>query len=268
LDFSRIEAGRLDLESISFDLRESLGEAMKALGFRAHQKGLELIYDVQPDVPERLVGDPSRIRQILVNLVGNAIKFTEKAQLLVTTQTELRGAENRNAALLKFQVKDTGVGIPAEKQQQIFEAFSQVDGSMARKYGGTGLGLTICMRLVEKMGGRIWVESEPGKGSTFRFTIGLEEQKTPSDRPVPLPPEQLWDMPVLVVDDNYTNRTVLNGVLVRWGMRPTAVDGGKAGLQALEIAKNLGRAFPLVLLDGQMPEMDGFAVAERIRENP
>ena len=268
LDLSRIEAGRLDLESIPFDLRESLGDAMKALSFRAHQKGLELIYDVLPDVPERLVGDPSRIRQILVNLVGNAIKFTEEGEILVTVQTERQAAENSEAALLHFAVTDTGVGIPAEKQQQIFEAFSQADGSMARKYGGTGLGLTICMRLVEKMGGRIWVESEPGKGSTFRFTIRLEAQKTHSDRTVPVPPEQLRDMPVLVVDDNYTNRTLLNGMLVRWGMRPTAVDGGKAGLQALEIAKNLGRAFPLVVLDVQMPEMDGFAVAERIHKNP
>jgi len=268
LDFSRIEAGRLDLESIPFDLRESLGEAMKALSFRAHEKGLELIYDVQPNVPEGLVGDPSRIRQVLVNLVGNAIKFTDKGEIVVTVEAEAQKAENSNGALLRFTVRDMGMGIPAEKQLQIFEAFSQVDGSMARKYGGTGLGLSICMRLVEKMGGRIWVESEPGKGSSFRFTIKLDLQKSPSGQPVPVPPERLRDMPVLVVDDNSTNRRVLNRLLSRWGMKPTAVEGGKAALEALEIAKNTGHAFPLVLLDCQMPEMDGFAVAKRIHANP
>jgi two-component system, sensor histidine kinase and response regulator len=268
LDFSKIEAEKLELESIPFDLRESLGEAMKALSFRAHQKGLELIYDVQPDVPEGLVSDPGRIRQIIVNLVGNAIKFTEKGEIFVSVEQQAEEQKDGDSVCLHFAVKDTGVGIPAEKQLKVFEAFSQADGSMTRKYGGTGLGLTICARLVEKMGGRIWVESEPGKGSTFRFTVRLAMQKTSSARPVPLPPEQLRDLPVLVVDDNYTNRRVLNGMLSRWGMKPTAVEGGRAALQALEIAKNVGHPFPLVLLDGQMPEMDGFTVAEQIQKNP
>jgi two-component system sensor histidine kinase/response regulator len=268
LDFSRIEAEKQELESIPFDLRESVGETMKALSFRAHQKGLELVYDVQPDVPEGLVGDPTRIRQIVVNLVGNAIKFTEQGEIVVTVEREPEEPNGGDSVCLHFTVKDTGVGIPAEKQQKVFEAFSQVDGSMARKYGGTGLGLAIGRRLVEKMGGRVWVESEPGKGSTFQFTARLGIQKTSSDRPVPLPPEQLRNLPVLVVDDNYTNRQVLNGMLSRWGMKPTAVEGGKAALQALEIAKNMGHPFPLVLLDGQMPEMDGFTVAEQIQRNP
>jgi signal transduction histidine kinase len=170
LDFSKIEAGKLELESIPFDFRESLGETMKALAFRAHQKGLELIYDVEPDVPEPVLGDPGRIRQILINLVGNAIKFTERGEILVTVKLE---AETPQDVRLYFGVKDTGVGIPADKQKKVFEAFSQADGSMARKYGGTGLGLTICVRLAELMGGRIWLESEPGQGSNFQFTVTL-----------------------------------------------------------------------------------------------
>ena len=265
LDFSKIEAGKLEIESIPFDLRESLGETMKALGFRAHQKGLELIYEVQPDVPEAVMGDPGRIRQIIVNLVGNSIKFTERGEILLSVTQE---SESPEAASLDFAVKDTGVGIPAEKQQRIFEAFSQADGSMARKYGGTGLGLTICTRLVDLMGGRIWVESLPGHGSTFHFTIRLTIQDTLSTRVAPVQPEELRNLPVLIVDDNFTNRRVLQGMLNRWGMRPTAVEGGRAALQALEIAKSTGRAFPLILLDGQMPEMDGFTLAELIQKDP
>jgi PAS domain S-box-containing protein len=267
LDFSKIEAEKLELESIPFDLRESLGDTMKALSFRAHQKGLELIYDVQPDVPEGLIGDPTRLRQIAVNLVGNAIKFTEHGEVVVSVEQEPGEPPKDDSVRLHFAVRDTGVGIPANKQNKVFEPFSQVDGSMARKYGGTGLGLTICARLVEKMGGRIWVESQPGKGSTFRFTARLGVPKTSSSRPIRLPPEQLRDLSVLVVDDNSTNRRVLHGLLTRWGMKPTTVEGGKAALQALEIAKSTGNSFPLVLLDGQMPEMDGFTVAEQIHRN-
>jgi len=265
LDFSKIEAGKLEIESIAFDLRESLGETMRALGFRAHQKGLELIYEVQPEVPEAVLGDPGRIRQIIVNLVGNSIKFTERGEILLSVTQEEDSSE---AVSLHFAVKDTGVGIPADKQERIFEAFSQADGSMARKYGGTGLGLTICTRLVGIMGGRIWVESQPGQGSTFHFTLRLAIQSAPSPRPAPLPPEELLNLPVLIVDDNFTNRRVLQGMLNRWGMRPTAVEGGRTALQALEIAKSTGRSFPLILLDGQMPEMDGFTLAEIIQKDP
>jgi signal transduction histidine kinase/CheY-like chemotaxis protein len=264
LDFSKIEAGKLEIESIPFDLRESLGETMKALGFRAHQKGLELIYEVQPDVAEAVLGDPGRIRQIIVNLVGNSIKFTERGEILLSVTQEKESSED---VLLHFAVKDTGVGIPADKQERIFEAFSQADGTMARKYGGTGLGLTICTRLVEMMGGRIWVESQLGQGSTFHFTLRLAMQTAPPIRPAPVQPEELRDLPVLIVDDNFTNRRVLQGMLNRWGMRPTAVEGGRAALQALEIAKSTGRAFPLILLDGQMPEMDGFTLADLIQKD-
>lgn len=265
LDFSKIEAGKLELEAIPFDLRESLGETMKSLSIRAHQKGLELIYDVQPDVPEALIGDPGRIRQVLVNLVGNSIKFTEQGEVFINVEEE----SNEDAiTCLHFTVKDTGVGIPKEKQEKIFEAFSQADGSMARRYGGTGLGLTICTRLVTMMGGAIWVESQPSKGSTFHFTVRMAVQDKRSLGPVALQPEHLRDLHALIVDDNFTNRRVLTGMLTRWGMRPTAAEGGRAALQALEVAKSTGRPFPLILLDGQMPEMDGFTLAERIKKDP
>jgi len=265
LDFSKIEAGKMELEYIPFDLRESLGETMKALAFRAHQKGLELVYEVEPNVPEALLGDPGRIRQILTNLIGNAIKFTEHGEIFVSVEEQSQEPPN---TILHFAVKDTGVGIPDEKQGTIFEAFTQADGSMARKYGGTGLGLTICVRLVKLMGGRVWLESKPGQGSTFHFTVQMAVQDTASARPIPLQPEQLRDLHALIVDDNFTNRRVLHGMLTRWGMRPTAVEGGRAALQALEVAKSTGHPFPLVLVDGQMPDMDGFALAEQIQKDP
>ena len=265
LDFSRIEAGKLELESIPFDLRESLGEALKALAFQAHQKGLELIYEVQPDVSEALFGDPARIRQILVNLIGNAIKFTGKGEIFVTVEEQSQGPQT---TCLRFAVKDTGVGIPLEKQGLIFEAFSQADGSMTRKYGGAGLGLAICVRLVEMMRGRIWVESQPGEGSTFFFTVQLGVQNPAAARPALLRPEQLRDLHTLIVDHNFTSRQLLYGMLSRWGMRPIAVEGGRAALQALETARSIGHPFPLVLLNAQMPEMDGFTLAEHIRKNP
>jgi len=265
LDFSKIEASKLEIESIPFDLRESLGETMKALSFRADQKGLELIYDVEPNVPEALMGDPGRIRQILINIIGNSIKFTSRGEIFVRVEEEYQRSK---ISSLHFAIKDTGVGIAADKQKSIFEPFTQADGSMARKYGGTGLGLAICANLAELMNGRVWVESELGRGSTFHFTVQLSVQDAPSSRTEPLPPDQLRDLPVLIVDDNLTNRRVLHGMLSRWGMRPTAVEGGRPALQALEIAKSTGHPFPLILLDGQMPDMDGFALAAEILNNP
>jgi signal transduction histidine kinase/DNA-binding response OmpR family regulator len=264
LDFSKIEAGKMEMESIPFEFRESLGETMKALSYRAQQKGLEIIYEVQPDVPESLLGDPGRIRQILVNLVGNSIKFTEHGEIVVSVDRETETAE---AVRLHFSIRDTGVGIPKEKQKEIFEPFAQADGSMARRYGGSGLGLAICSRLLELMNGRIWVESEPGKGSIFHFLVTLRIRQEPMSRPIPLKPEQLRDLNALIVDDNFTNRRVLQGMLLRWGMKPTAVDGGLSALQALQIAKSTGHPFPLILLDGHMPEMDGFTLAEHIHKD-
>jgi two-component system, sensor histidine kinase and response regulator len=238
---------------------------MKAVSYRAHQKGLELIYEVQPEVPEALLGDPGRIRQILVNLIGNAIKFTNSGEIFVGIEEE---SQTSAGTSLHFSVKDTGVGIPAEKQKTIFEAFTQADGSMARKYGGTGLGLTICTRLVNMMGGKCWVESQTGRGSTFHFTVRLSAQDATRARPAALQPEQLRDLHALIVDDNTTNRRVLLGMLNRWGMKPTGVESGQSALNALELAKSFGRPFPLIVIDGQMPEMDGFALAEWIAKDP
>ncbi|MGC2000562.1 MAG: response regulator [Candidatus Acidiferrales bacterium] len=265
LDFSKIEANKMEIEAIPFDLRESLGETMKSLSIRADQKGLELVYEVQPNVAEAVIGDPGRVRQVLINLVGNAMKFTEHGEVFISVSEE---SHERDFTMLHFMVRDTGAGIAKEQQARIFEAFSQADGSMTRKYGGTGLGLTICTRLVGMMGGKVWVESEVGKGSTFHFTVRLGVQRASVRRPAALQREQLRDMKVLIVDDNFTNRKVLNGMLLRWDMNPTAVDGGESALQALEIAKAAGRPYSLILLDGQMPGMDGFMLAERVNKEP
>jgi two-component system sensor histidine kinase/response regulator len=265
LDFSKIEAGRLDFEEVPFDLRQSLGEAMKTFGFRAQQKGLELIYDVQPGVPEFLVGDAGRLRQVLVNLVGNAIKFTEQGEIFVSLEEESR---SEDAIVLRFLVKDTGIGIPLAKQKTIFDAFAQADGSMTRKYGGTGLGLAICRRLVTLMGGQIGVTSDPNTGSIFHFTARLKIASVGIRKSEPLAIGQLCDLPVLIVDDNYTNRRVLEGILSRWGMKVTTADGGRTALLALAQAQSAGKPFALILLDGQMPEMDGFQLAARIRTSP
>jgi PAS domain S-box-containing protein len=265
LDYSKIEAGKLEIDAIDFNLGDCLGDTMKTLSLRAHQKGLELAYDLQPDIPDALIGDPGRLRQIIVNLVGNAVKFTEKGEVIVYVQTEWRTSDDIQ---LLFTVSDTGIGILAEKQAAIFEAFTQADGSMSRTYGGTGLGLTISSRLVAFMHGRIWVESELGKGSHFHFTVHFGLQKTPARISVPRDPMTLRDMRVLVVDDNATNRQILLKMLANWHTNPTAVESGARAITALQEAQGLGRIYPLILLDAQMPEMDGFALAESIKRNP
>ena len=265
LDFSKIEAGKLDLESIPFDLRASLGETMKALDFRAHAKSLELIFEVQPDVPEALLGDPGRLRQVVINLIGNSIKFTNQGEILMSVSQD---AETSETVLLHFAVKDTGIGIPADKVRKIFEPFSQADGSTARKYGGTGLGLTICAKLVGMMNGRIWVESEEGAGSTFHFTVSLGIQQKAAQPPVPIDLQQLRDFRVLIVDDNFTNRRILLTMLTSLGMDTTAAEGSRAAILAIENSKGTQCPFGLILLDCQMPEMDGFAMAERIQKDP
>ena len=265
LDFSKIEAGRLDIDSADFALEASLGETLKALAFRAHQKGLELAWRVGPNVPECLKGDVGRLRQVLVNLVGNALKFTEHGEVVVGVDKE---AEDARGIALHFQVSDTGIGIPKEKQRMIFEAFTQADSSASRKYGGTGLGLAITSRLIHLMGGRIWVESEVGRGSTFHFTVrvGLADG---SNRPSPaLDPSFVRDLRVLVVDDNETNRRILLEQLSRWKMRPEAVNGGAAALTTLAEAQRKGLPFRLIISDMRMPGMDGCALAERIRNTP
>jgi len=265
LDYSKIEAGKLEIDAIDFNLGDSLGDTMKTLSLRAHQKGLELAYDIQPDVPDALVGDPGRLRQIIVNLVGNAIKFTEKGEVIVYVQADSR---TKDDIQLHFTIADTGIGIPPEKQIAIFEAFTQADGSMSRTYGGTGLGLTISARLVGFMHGRIWVESELGQGSRFHFTAHFGLQKSPARTIVPRDPVTLRGMRVLVVDDNATNRQILLKMLTNWHTNPTAVESGARAITALREAQGLGRIYPLILLDAQMPEMDGFALAECIKRNP
>jgi PAS domain S-box-containing protein len=265
LDYSKIEAGKLEIEVIDFNLGDTIGETMKTLSLRAHQKGLELAYDFEPNVPDAIVGDPGRLKQIIVNLVGNAIKFTERGEVILYVQADWRSNDDIQ---LHLTISDTGIGIPAEKQVAIFEAFTQADGSMSRTYGGTGLGLTISSRLVALMHGRIWVESELGKGSRFHFTAHFGLQKVSARTIVPRDPSTLRDMRVLVVDDNATNRQILLKMLANWGTRPLAVESGSAAIIALREAQGLGRNFPLILLDAQMPEIDGFALAETIKKNP
>jgi two-component system sensor histidine kinase/response regulator len=265
LDYSKIEAGKLEIDAIDFNLGDSLGDTMKTLSLRAHQKGLELAFEIQPDVPDALVGDPGRLRQIVINLVGNAIKFTEQGEVVLHVET---ASKTQDDIHLHFIVADTGIGIPAEKQTSIFGAFNQADGSMTRKYGGTGLGLTISSRLLELMGGRIWVESESGEGSRFHFIVRFGLQKVAARTIVPRDPMTLRDMRVLIVDDNATNRHILLRMLENWHMTPTAVDSGAKAIVSLREGQGIGRIFPLILLDAQMPEMDGFALAEIIKRNP
>ena len=264
LDFSKVESGKLDLEMIEFDLYNCVGDTMKTLALRAHQKGLELAYDAEPDVPPQLLGDPGRLRQILVNLVGNAIKFTQNGEVLVTiavNSQDSRGVE------LHFQVKDTGIGIPAEKHSLLFKAFSQADSSTTRKYGGTGLGLAISARLVEMMGGKIWVESSEGKGSNFHFTARFAVAEAKLQLAPPALASELQGLSVLIVDDNVTNRRILSEMTRSWGMKPSATECGADGLNAIESAAKNGDPFRVILIDGQMPIMDGFELAEKIHVN-
>jgi signal transduction histidine kinase/CheY-like chemotaxis protein/HPt (histidine-containing phosphotransfer) domain-containing protein len=263
LDFSKIEAGKFDLDPVEFNLRNDVGDALKLLGLRAHKKELELTYHVQAEVPDMLVGDALRLRQVIINLVGNAIKFTEHGEIVVRVNLESHSDAD---ALLHFAIADTGIGIPAEKLRTIFDPFTQADGSISRKFGGTGLGLTISSRLVQLMGGRLWVESEANKGSTFHFTVRLGKCSMSSK--THLRHVDLENLPVLIVDDNQTNRMILEEVLINWRMKPTAVESGLAAVQEMSRAARAGSAYPLVLLDAMMPEMDGFVVAEMIKKNP
>ncbi len=265
LDFSKIEARKLELERVDFSLRDLVGDTMKALGLRAQQKGLELACHIPADVPDALVGDPGRLRQVLINLVGNAIKFTDEGEVVVQVACE---SQTDGEVTLRFLVRDTGIGIPPDKQALIFHAFSQVETGMTRKYGGTGLGLAISSRLVALMGGRMAVQSEPGRGSTFRFTarFGRSLQAQPGrhlESPV-----RLDHLPVLIVDDHPTNRFVLEEMVLQWGMVPTSAAGAEAALATLEQAAQSGEPFPLALLDAHMPQVDGFELARRIQGRP
>jgi len=237
LDFSKIEAGKIDLEMMDFNVRDHLEATLKTLAFRSDEKGLELLCEVAAEVPEMARGDSNRLRQIVVNLVGNAIKFTDAGEVALKVRVE---ADEGAGCLLHLMVSDTGVGIALEKQKLIFEPFSQADSSTTRKYGGTGLGLTISTRLVEMMGGRMWVESEVGRGSEFYFTVRLASSETAVEMGTIAPAELLRGVKVLVADDNRTNRRILEGMLKRWEMASTSVEEGEMALAALSSALDAG----------------------------
>ncbi|WP_395751739.1 response regulator [Prosthecobacter sp.] len=262
LDFSKIEAGKMDLDRHEFDLRDAIGDTLQTLALRSAEKEIELAYLVKPDVPDCLIGDITRLRQIIFNLVGNAIKFTPRGEIVVELRVE---SLTQDQVSLHVQVSDTGIGIAKEKQAQVFESFTQAESSTTRRYGGTGLGLAISKQLVELMKGRMWLESEPGKGSTFHFTalFDLGTQKPDAAR---LLPERLRDFKVLVVDDNATNRTILEEMLKTWELRPILAASGAEALGILEEAQREARPIPLMLLDYMMPEMDGAEVCRQARE--
>ncbi len=266
LDFSKIEAGKLQFEHIAFEIREVVAEALRSLAIRAHQKGLELAYDVAPEIPAWVAGDPARLKQILLNLAGNAIKFTDRGEVVVRVE-RLDAPPAANRAALRFSVSDTGIGIPKDKQHLIFDAFSQADNSTTRRYGGTGLGLAISSRLVRLMGGEIEVESEPGCGSVFRFTVRLEAAAGPGSSDAASGQAQVRGVRVLIVDDNATNRRILQMLLTSWGMLPVTADSATAALAAMRNAASDGSPIGLVLTDCHMPEGDGFDLVDQIRKN-
>ncbi len=258
LDFSKMEAGELDIDEIDFNLSTVVENAVKALALQSHQKGLELLCDIRPGVPEILVGDPARLRQVLLNLVGNAVKFTARGEISVTVELKKLSAET---AWVTFAVSDTGVGIPADRQEAIFEAFTQVDGSTTRNYGGSGLGLTISSQLVQMMGGRLQVQSEPGHGSRFFFTVGLKRAPLPLRlEPTPSPAE-LTGLRILIAEDNAVNQLFAKRTLERAGHEAVVAENGEEALALLE-----QQSFDVILMDVQMPTMDGFQATARIRQ--
>ena len=266
LDFSKIEAGKIELESIEFDARECIETTLRTLVLRAEEKELELLCDIAPELPTIIRGDPTRLRQILFNLLGNAIKFTSEGQVALTAEVE--GQEDGDR-ILHFTVADSGIGIPKDKQELIFDAFAQADTSTTREFGGTGLGLTITSRLVEMMGGEIWVKSEPGQGCEFHFTARVGVGEIPaSQSPAGLPEGMLRDVYVLVVDDNQTNRRILDRLLTRWGMRVCLRRQWTECARGTQLRTRVRQSYRLILTDMHMPNMDGFSLVEQIRETP
>ncbi|MEZ6099664.1 MAG: response regulator [Pirellulaceae bacterium] len=262
LDFSKIEAGKLELDFSIFHLGDSLGDIMKALAIRAQRSEIELLYDIRPDVPQQLIGDIGRLRQVVINLVGNAIKFTERGEITLTISCD---SIDDRYAMLHFGVRDTGIGIPSDKVEKVFEAFEQVDASTTRRYGGTGLGLAITSRLVEAMHGRVWVESTLGVGSTFHFTgrFGLPDRQFTTTQPaIPIQGTR-----VLIVDDNASNRKILQQMAINWGMQPLLASGAAEALATLRRAHEQGEQIPLVVTDVHMPVADGYNLAEQISQD-
>ena len=261
LDLARIESGRLSLEQNAFDLESLVDRTVETLGIRAHQKGLEMLARVMPCVPTALIGDRLRLRQVILNLMGNAVKFTESGQVMLTVD---RDRDSDDPGHLRFSVSDTGIGIAADKLEDVFSSFTQADSSTTRKYGGSGLGLAIVRRLVALMGGRVWVESELGRGSVFHFTahFGLQAD-APAEKLAPVA-LMLSGVRALVIDDNFTNRLILREMLSSRGAEVDEAEDGLAGLEHIERARATGVPYKLVLLDCRMPGMDGFQVAERL----
>ena len=265
LDFSKIEAGKVELEAMEFNLRDCLEESLKTLALRADEKGLELLCDIGPDVPEWVSGDSVRLRQVVLNLVGNAIKFTHQGEIALRVTSE---GEDKDIRTIQITVADTGIGIPREKQKFIFDPFTQADTSTTRNYGGTGLGLTISARLISMMGGTVWLESEVDRGSQFHFTVQLRAVETHPDVEALVPTDRLRRLRVLVVDDNSTNRRILQETLKRWEVSSTEVEGGEQALAELMSAQQGGHPYQLILTDMHMPKMDGFTLVEQIRHRP
>jgi PAS domain S-box-containing protein len=265
LDFSKVEAGKEELEHVEFRLRDSIADTLKSLALRAQEKEIELASHFPVDIPDALIGDPDRLRRIVVNLVGNAIKFTDRGEVVLRANLE---SQAKDDILLHFSVTDTGIGIPVEKQQRIFEAFAQADTSTTRKYGGTGLGLAISAQLCELMGGVMWVESEVGRGSTFHFTAHFGRAQASAEKIGEQAPVKLLDLPVLVVDDNATSRQILEEMIANWRMKPVTAKDGRSAIETLRRAHKDGHPFRLVLLDAHMPAMDGFEVASHLKHDP
>jgi len=274
LDFSKIEAQRLDLESTEFDIRETVGDAVALLAHRAAEKGLELLFDIAGDVPATVVGDPGRLRQVLLNIVGNAVKFTSKGEVVVHVTLEPEHVGDDGRVWLNFAVSDSGIGIPQDKLAHVFEAFTQADASTTRRYGGTGLGLAIARRLVELMDGRLSVTSEEGRGSTFQFTAGFQPSAIDGEAIRPAQPRELEGLRVLIVDDHATNRRILIEMLAGWRMKPVAVADARSALKELQKASPTSRRYHAVISDCQMPEVDGYTLAkwikhdDRLRQTP
>ena len=261
LDYSKIEAGKIDLTPVEFNLSELVGDTMKSLAIPAHRKNLELAFHVDSNVPSTLVGDSVRLRQVLLNLASNAVKFTGQGEVVVSARLESR---DQTGGKVHFEVRDTGIGIPVETQRRLFRPFEQADSSTTRQYGGTGLGLAISRKIVELMGGEIWMESIPGEGSTLHFTARLGIAENPEESAF-ASTSDLRGMPVLIIDDNATNRRILQETVGCWQMIPQTAESGPEGLAKLEAASVTGQPFRLILLDEQMPGMDGLEVADRIR---
>jgi signal transduction histidine kinase/DNA-binding response OmpR family regulator len=265
LDFSKIEAGKMELEAVDFCLRDCLEEALRPLSLRADEKGIELLCDIAPDVPEMVQGDSTRLRQVILNLVSNAIKFTSSGEVGVRVEMEDGGYDSGN---MHFTVTDTGIGIPPDKHETIFSPFTQADTSTTRNYGGTGLGLTICSRLVSMMGGKVWFESEVGRGSQFHFVVRLKVLERKAEPKINLPDGELRGLRVLIVDDNATNRRILRELLKHWELRTRDVASGELAVAELLAARDAADPYQLILTDMHMPNMDGFGLVEKIRETP